>query len=558
MMNMNDKTESNSWIYCTVLFVVMNICILVISMWKPIWGFVIVLILLLSVFVGSILKAFCQKKDTNNTLNNIKLLDQKTIDNSQKLLRYATSVLAFLSLVTTASGMQSFVFDKKWMAYLGSFAIQSILIVFSLLLCRFFVQVTTLDWKDYIKKLVNQAMIVFFCMVLVVSSIFSFSFIANNAYRSSWLGDSEIIIQNYLMGATYRLQEENDRRGKKILEDINFNAKEKLLGAMYEAENVKRSDGNRELDELINLFPFEKLEIEKCKINENEFKNIFSQYPEQASTFLNTYNNTYSERYDEEVRKTNKIINTIEGWKNTTIKLETAINEMEEMKNTLERSIENLTNLKSNIDGLRTSRLVNDVSAYKNSFVTNVDLLIGNLEDLNEYIQKMYEQCEIVNDSTGNGVDEKVEQLLSGIYLLGLNDLENEYSSIENLIKEVNALALEASHSDTFNSEQMQNIVFLKEDLILYSEYLALKDMISYYIRNRLKKTYNVEGKLVVREQRESNFSNEEQVQTDIVIVDMDKWKESRIEDFYMFYTFVKALPDISEDLQEDILRYIF
>ena len=75
----------------------------------------------------------------------VSVIDGRELSNAMRLLRYATAILSFLSLMTTANGMKSFVFDTDWKAYLGSFAVQSILVVFSLLLCHFYVMIATLS-----------------------------------------------------------------------------------------------------------------------------------------------------------------------------------------------------------------------------------------------------------------------------------------------------------------------------------------------------------------------------------------------------------------------------
>ena len=139
--------------------------------------------------------------------------------------------------------MKSFVFATSWMAYMGSFAVQSILVVFSLLLCRFFVQVTFLSWPIYIKKLTkNFVWLYFFCVALIVSSTFSFCYIANSAYKDSWPSDSEIIIQNYFMNEVYKLREENEYRGEVISSYINEIAKEKLLRLIDNSKIQERKE----------------------------------------------------------------------------------------------------------------------------------------------------------------------------------------------------------------------------------------------------------------------------------------------------------------------------
>lgn len=85
----------------------------------------------------------------------------------------------------------------------------------------------------------------FFCTALIVSSTFSFTFIANNAYSGIWPSDNEMIIQEFLLKETENLNNENEKRGKQIIGLINKNAGDKLKSAVVETRKKKKKDGNR-------------------------------------------------------------------------------------------------------------------------------------------------------------------------------------------------------------------------------------------------------------------------------------------------------------------------
>ena len=63
---------------------------------NPMWGCFVFLLLLLALFVGNVLKAFFNSSQSDNSNIKIIPLSQEDIDNSRRLLRYATSILAFL------------------------------------------------------------------------------------------------------------------------------------------------------------------------------------------------------------------------------------------------------------------------------------------------------------------------------------------------------------------------------------------------------------------------------------------------------------------------------
>ena len=306
-MNTGEK-KYRAWKRDTLLFVVAVLSLLIITLWKPFIGFFVTLLLLMTIIVGSVLKAYSQTEETKFDSKDIKVLAEEEVNNSQKLLRYATAVLSFLSLLTTANGMKSFVFATSWMAYMGSFAVQSILVVFSLLLCRFFVQVTFLSWPIYIKKLTKILLVVFFCVALIVSSTFSFCYIANSAYKDSWPSDSEIIIQNYFMNEVYKLREENEYRGEVISSYINEIAKEKLLRLIDNSKIQERKELNDNLTKNIQAFNYEMQNSNGIDINEEEFLNISPRNRKDLELLYANYNSTYKAPFLDNVTLYNDIV----------------------------------------------------------------------------------------------------------------------------------------------------------------------------------------------------------------------------------------------------------
>lgn len=176
------------------------------------------------------------------------VIGEKELLNAMRLLRYATAILSFLSLLTTASGMKSFVFDTDWKAYLGSFAVQSILVVFSLLLCHFYVMIGTIScFGKAAKALMLGALTLFFAAALVVSSCFSYVYISGNAYRDSWPGDSETLIQEYLLRETTELKERNTFLSEQFLKNIGTDIQKTFEGDIKKYLDKKKSDISEEM-----------------------------------------------------------------------------------------------------------------------------------------------------------------------------------------------------------------------------------------------------------------------------------------------------------------------
>ena len=505
--------------------------ILVISTIKPFWSLFLLVEIMLVVFVSSVLKAYLGKIETR--LGDIKLLRREELENSQRLLRYAAAVLAFLSLITTANGMKSLVFDSSWLSYLGSFAVQSILAVFSLLLCRFFVHVSVLTWPDYVKKLAKGAMVIFFCVALLVSSMFSYSYITNEAYKSSWTSDSETIIKNKLLQATYELQNENKERGKEILNSIDTTARDSLLETLNKLQTQDNSILEKELERKVQSFSFNKLPKDKVKIDETLLINSYPQYEKDISNLCREYDSVYSTSYNDAVDTYNNIVDSIEIWKISIPDDSTLLFEVENMVKSIDIACVNLENLEETIGNWKTSRVVNDISLYRSSFVASSRMLRTQLESLKSQLNVLQDIVNQLNSSERKNVSDRLEQLLSSIYLLGVEEKEN--GQIDELISEINDLAIDVSNSNIYNSDDIQNLVKLKENMLAYSEYLQLKKKLSNFIKDDLTENYQV--------RREDNDNNG---------ISEISWKMIRNEDFYTFYTYVQSLPDMSNNEVSD------
>ena len=196
--------------------------------WKPPVGWVL---LLLAMVMG--LTALILRDPENKT--GFRLLSSRELEGAAHILRYAAAALSFVSLLTTSSGMKAFVFgpNQEWLAYLTSFAVQSVLMVFGMLMCHFY---TTLGSSEsgitrVGRRLLLGGLTLFFAATVVMSSTFSYAFMAENAYRDSWDSDSETIIQSRLIQETAALDQENERVGARLLENILEQVQDGLLKA---------------------------------------------------------------------------------------------------------------------------------------------------------------------------------------------------------------------------------------------------------------------------------------------------------------------------------------
>lgn len=383
-MNMKNK-ESKVWILYTFIFVLVTVLLFRIIMENPFWGSVCVLFLFLIIIVGGILESFFNRDNVDE--GTIELLGIKELKGSQRLLRYATAILAFLSLLTTANGMKSFVFSESWMAYLASFAVQSILVVFSLLLCRFFVQVADLKWELYIKRIVNGIMIAFFCIALLISSVFSFTFIANNAYKNTWASDSETIIQEFLLQEIDSLKIENETRGKIIIKSINEGLRDKIKGIVEKARKNNINNWQKDLIDLEGKFPSKSLKKGKVNINKRELLETYPQY-ENDINYLCKHYKKYSNCYDNAIDSYNTIIKEVKKWNENT-NSEDIYNKSEKWLGQIDSENINLDNSKKNIMKLKTYKLNQDFSTVRSDYIQEVDDLKSKFIDIRGELEKI-------------------------------------------------------------------------------------------------------------------------------------------------------------------------
>lgn len=518
----------------TILFAILIIVLFFCVRLKSILGLSVVIILTLSFIVGRIIMAYCVNSDDEVNDEIIEPIDKKTLLSSQKLLRYATAALAFLSLLTTAYGMNSFVFDTPWKSYVASFAVQSILVIFSLLLCRIIVKINILSWALYKKRLVSSFLILFFCMALTVSSVFSFSYIVNNAYKKSWASDREKIIQNYLLDVVYRLREDNEYRGNNILHAIQITAGNDLMGAIKLIREQEKTNTDNDIGNRINNLSYDEVDPEGVNINQNEFYAHYpTRYQAAAEQLYSSYTNWYEKEYREIAHKYNSYIREINEWKNITIQN----SEILEKCNSISREIvglaKRLITLKEGIEGWKTSQLREDISDYRAKFQQQAEILYDQLDMLQKDLDEIKNMAEksIAYDK-GDTISADLDQILSKIYLLGID----EDTQITDLVNEVNSLAISSLNNPDLDSDAIQNLVSLKDKLLSYSEYLTLKNAINNFIDSQLKITYQI-GDV------ENCISEDNQ---SLYIISEPEWRELRNNSFDEFYTMVKSLPDIS------------
>ena len=202
------------------LFIVANalaVGLFLIAPKYPLPSIAVLLLLITNFLCYSLFKARADRSMSQIETN----VADKEVTASIRLLRYSASALAFISFITTAEGLHVFVFTEVWQAYLASFAVQSILLVFNFLFFHFYIRINNLErFPLFFKRVLTYS------IVFLISSTFSFVFIANNTYLSMRAKNSNITIERFLKEETYRLRTINDEIGEDLRTDITDKTKE--------------------------------------------------------------------------------------------------------------------------------------------------------------------------------------------------------------------------------------------------------------------------------------------------------------------------------------------
>lgn len=149
--------------------------------------------------------------DNGRTIKSLEL-DQSTLKKSKKSLTNGAAILSVISCYTTANGMKDVVFGG-WLAYPASIAVQVTLAFLSFFLLRFILAVRTLNWPKVVERIVSYVLVLVAIGYLIMSSLFSYSFIVTKAYEKTRNENNEAIARTYFTETANLLANENNKRG---------------------------------------------------------------------------------------------------------------------------------------------------------------------------------------------------------------------------------------------------------------------------------------------------------------------------------------------------------
>ncbi len=547
MGKMIEKIKNSSWVFYIILFDCLIFMLYFLISWNTVMGACVLLLIIVNIFIGSILKAFISEKkkvknnsqkqsDYQDTLNVLISKDDKKrdvldLESSNHMLRYATAILSFLSLLTTGQGMKDFVFDKEWLAYLASFAVQAILVVFSMLLCRLYIVILgEKRWPMWGRRLAVSVLTIFFGASLMVSSVFSFSYISNNAYRSSWPSDSDIIIENYLIMESHRLQVENERRGDYILKAIKSRAQEDVENVL----NVMTEDMDSEFRNLLKEIDIN-VEIEEMDYDFSAWYNLYPSQANKLTVLESQFQREYENEYNEQVKDYKRIMQEMN------IDDDNIVGDLNEIIEELNKCIAELDILYKAIDFWKDSFFVQDVETIRGDYRKDIEMLKN---EISGKINELHELLDVIDEKENIYSVYNADALLSDIYSMDVVDEDN----IDNVILQLDGILLNALQSESFTSDKIEGIVELYNLIGEYKQYLELRSRIETYSENNLGKTYIISVENELQYGENGDGVNE---------VELDEWKQIREMDFYDLINMVKALPETDESDEAYIINRV-
>lgn len=484
----------------------------------------------------------------------------KEVATSVRLLRYAAAGLAFISFLTTAGGLHEFVFTDQqlWQAYLASFAVQSILLIFNFLFLQFYVRINSLEkFPKFFKRVLIYASVGLFLGALTISSTFSFVFIANNTYKPMRAKNSNITIERFLNDEIYRLRSVNDAIGEYLRNDLTEEIKNlqeviSTQGSAIESENEKKI---KEVLGNLNITEYTKEEGEFYTEEELNADLQNASYPQEFKTIrsaLITYKGTYDAIYNNTYKSS---LNFYNGLKNAKEQVEytdetgikTQISALDAGIKLVDETVEHVNQLES-----RHYRLA--VSQYKQKAVAALNDLKSNLQSLKSFYETILPVYQAAASSVSANTKDSasIQDILAFIYTSEHNKSQQNRTNIDEIQKFLSSqqeLILNGGQSNGGQSnggqsnengidvEQLNNLEDFQEAFNDYVKYVELRDDIDKFIDDDLKNTtYYIKGE----DETDLPASDE-----NIKVVSEDQWVKERKQHFSKFVSFVKSLPDV-------------
>lgn len=394
---------------------------------------------------------------------------------------------AFISLITTQNGLQQYTFSQKWQAFLISCAIQSAL---------FACNMKGPEILESLSRGKKAIFIIFYGIMLMASSCFSFVYILETAYPEDVLrNDATRIMTDEFIEIDYMLSENITKMSTKILEQmeeyldtlsINNNSNSQILNLQEYIDklNEKSEDlaENMNIDENVSILVNNLTEINNTSPTKTQLENI-RQYIKQLLEDLKSQNEELSSNHEK----------YSEAYKNATERL-TSFNDIESPE--YQSANDNVKDAKDKMD---------DIYEKISNNTKTQNILSGVLYEL---------------DKMESGSDFSILQTVDNIRIcLNSDDLSEE--ALDQEVKQI--------YSILINSDVDEDDDRLK----MYQEFK--KNSIEYEKQTQLLKRIedNIEGLYNIYSEINSNIEEIE-----------DSWKQKWLNQFEAIRRILKDAPE--------------
>lgn len=518
-----------------ILFIVVNVFVIgffFIAFKYPLLSIAVLLLLIMN-FLCYLFKVRADKDISQIDTN----VEDKEVTASIRLLRYAASALAFISFITTAEGLQEFVFTEIWQAYFASFAVQSVLLVFNFLFFPFYVRINGLkNFPLFFKRVLIYFVVFLFNIALIISSTFSFVFIANNTYLSMRAKNSNITIERFLKDETYRLRAINDDIGEDLRIDITKRIKV-LQSIISEQADIMDSVNETNINNILSNFSIGKapavadefytqkeldIDIVNAKYPE-EYKSIYDSLGIYKGTYDLIYKNTYIiayNFYDNLKNAPNKSQYTNET------ELKTRIVSLDEANDSIDYYIQQINQLQS-------KHYTRYISHYRNKALAAFSSLKTSIQSLKLFYETVLSEYQAVAASTVTSTKASiiVKEILNAVYTS--KDEEMNIQDIQAFLLSQQEVLLNAN---TIDEERLKDLAAIMDAFNDFVKYTELRKQIGDFINDDLSITYYIKGE---------NETDAPVSDGKLQVVSEADWIKKRKEDFTKFISYLKLLPDV-------------
>lgn len=359
-----------------------------------------------------------------------------------QILKIAAFCFAIISWIATAYGLQNYIFqDASWQATLVSFAIQSILFIFNLKLPYYFGKIPYKKLKAgqgfFLCRLLKNYIfnsrtifILFYTLILMSSSCFSYVYIANRIYTSTKYIDANMYLDRAYRNALQQTNVYTQEYISYMEYQIGF-----ILEQLQAKLGVNQTKTAETLKTLKQQLSQAKLEYQNCQTDLENAKNI-------RDAAQKTYDTPNSERYRSAEIHAQELQQLIAA--------ENVVTEKTQLVNQTNQIVEQL---KLEISELETS----DSELFRNFFI-ELAQATPNTNTLQSIASQIYEQVIEADDNTqySNDTITNIKSIMDLIEKYGTVS-ETKYNSIDIYLEELitDEIILPDGEAD-FNSQEVK------------------------------------------------------------------------------------------------------